>query len=180
MTDTAIFSFTRAADDVVNIRTTMIDGEPWFVGADILQVLYGTRRVKLDPTEIAKVDRINFEARGGHPMVLVSESGLYKLILRSDKKEALVFQNWVTQEVLPSIRKTGKYALADHGREAMPLPMDIAEELPCFSRDGRFWGRLFALTYTSVKPGRSPRGGPSVILEVPHGLGACLLPFLHA
>lgn len=135
MTETTVFAFTRAANDVVNIRTTMIDGDPWFVGADILRVLYGSPAgkgsayLKLDPTEIAKVDRINFEPRGGHPMVLVSESGLYKLILRSDKPEARVFQNWVTQEVLPSIRKTGKYALADHGREAMPLPMDIAEAM---------------------------------------------------
>lgn len=63
----------RAADDVVNIRTTMIDDDPWFVGADILRVLYGSPAgkgsayLKLDPTEIAKVDRINFEPRCGHP-----------------------------------------------------------------------------------------------------------------
>lgn len=60
-------------------------------------------------------------------LTAISESGLYKLIMRSDKDEAVTFQNWVTREVLPSIRKTGKYALADHGREAMPLPIDIAE-----------------------------------------------------
>lgn len=46
--------------------------------------------------------------------------------MRSDKPEALTFQHRIASEVLPSIRKTGSYALADHGREAMPLPMDIA------------------------------------------------------
>lgn len=49
--------------------------------------------------------------------------------MRSDKAEAVVFQDRIASEVLPSIRKTGKYALADHGREAMPRPMDIAEAL---------------------------------------------------
>ncbi len=67
-------------------------------------------------------------------MVLVSESGLCKLIMRSDRLEAMVFQNWVTGEVLPSIRKTGKYAPADHGREAMPPPMDIAEAQSWFQK----------------------------------------------
>ncbi|MFN3582808.1 Bro-N domain-containing protein [Phenylobacterium sp.] len=57
---------------------------------------------------------------------ILSESGLYKLVMRSDKKEALVFQDWVTREVLPSIRKTGGYQLADHGRTEMPLPADLA------------------------------------------------------
>lgn len=60
---------------------------------------------------------------------ILSESGLYKLIMRSDKKEAVSFQDWVTREVLPTIRKTGSYSLADAGREAMPLPMDLAEAL---------------------------------------------------
>lgn len=49
--------------------------------------------------------------RGGTRLNLVSESGLYKLIMRSDKPEAKRFQNWVTQEVLPSIRKTGAYVV---------------------------------------------------------------------
>ena len=59
----------------------------------------------------------------GNPNILIiSESDLYKLVMRSDKPEALAFQHWIASEVLPSIRKTGTYALADHGREAMPLP----------------------------------------------------------
>jgi len=62
-------------------------------------------------------------------LILISESGLYKLIMRSDKAEALAFQHWIASEVLPSIRKTGSYALADHGREVMPLPMDVVEAM---------------------------------------------------
>jgi hypothetical protein len=71
----------------------------------------------------------------GRTSVFVSESGLYKLIMRSDKPEAKVFQNWVTKEVLPSVRKTGGYLLNEQARttahadtkEAMPLPEGFAQ-----------------------------------------------------
>jgi prophage antirepressor-like protein len=61
-----------------------------------------------------------FGLRQGKPVILVNESGLYKLAARSDKPQAKLFIDWVTREVLPSIRKTGTYALADHGRDQMP------------------------------------------------------------
>ena len=50
----------------------------------------------------------------------MNESGLHKLAARSDKPQAKLFMDWVTRDVLPSIRKTGTYALADHGRDQMP------------------------------------------------------------
>lgn len=113
----------------------MIDGEPWFVGADILTVLYGEpgqhshRYDALEPDEIRKLPRKQLGERGGKPMVVLAESGLYALINRSDKPEAKVFQRWVNREVLPSIRKTGGYLLNEAAREtafadkreAMPL-----------------------------------------------------------
>ena len=63
-------------------------------------------------------------------MLTISESGLYKLIMRSRKPQARKFQDWVTREVLPAIRKTGGYLLNEEAREtakaddrqAMPLP----------------------------------------------------------
>lgn len=83
------------------------------------------------PTKYAN-PLINFQGVvwGRHEAVatLISESGLYKLIMRSDKPDAVVFQNWLTKEVLPSIRKTGGYLLNEAARttahadtkEAMP------------------------------------------------------------
>jgi len=127
------FTFQPAGrDEPVNIRTTMIDGEPWFVGSDVLKVLdldgSGMAYRRLAPTQMTKVSRADIgDPSRGKPMILISEPGLYALINRSDKPEARAFQDWVNGEVLPSIRKTGSYSLADHGREAMPLPMDIAE-----------------------------------------------------
>jgi prophage antirepressor-like protein len=95
MTDVTTFAFTRSAEDVVNVRTTLIDGEPWFVGADVLRTLFGRtdgyghiyRRLAAD--EVTKVNRKHFEGRAGKALTLISESGLYKLILRSDKREAV-------------------------------------------------------------------------------------------
>ena len=147
MTDTAIFSFTRADDDVVDIRTATIDGEPWFVAADVCRALglrpdtvrtsgKGARALQPAETRVLMKTRDPVTSlpdglfrRNDYRLRLLSESGLYKLVMRSDKDEAVVFQNSVTQEVLPSIRKTCSYALADYGREAMPLPMDLAETL---------------------------------------------------
>lgn len=124
----------------------MIDGDPWFAAADVCRALGSistqghvntTMATRL--LTAAEVQKVATNRIGGFPakvkaVICVSESGLYKLIMRSDKPEALVFQNWGTQEVLPSIRKTGKYALADHGREAMPLPMDMAEPQSWFQK----------------------------------------------
>lgn len=107
----------------------MIDGEPWFHATDACHILGlntngGTTQhtSKLDAGERRRLtkgllpqtpsDRAFVGSAG--IVVAVSESGLYKLIMRSDKPEAQAFQNWITKVVLPSIRKTGGYLLNEH------------------------------------------------------------------
>ena len=93
------------------VRIVEKGGEPWFVARDVCKVL-----------EITKVDsairNLDADEKGAHTvstpggnqeMTIVSEAGLYSLILRSRKPEAKAFKRWVTHEVLPSIRKTGAY-----------------------------------------------------------------------
>jgi hypothetical protein len=97
------------------VRVVMRDGEPWFVAADVcrvLEILNTSDAVKrLDDDEVT-LDQIE----GNHrPTNLVSESGLYALVIRSDKPAARRFRKWITAEVLPAIRRTGRY---DHA----PLP----------------------------------------------------------
>lgn len=91
-------------------------GEPWFVATDVCRTL-GFRSKTNGSVNVFNALR-TLEAQecntrqisvGGRANRLVSESGLYKLIVRSDKPQAKPFQNWVTGEVLPSIRKTGNY-----------------------------------------------------------------------
>lgn len=94
------------------VRTVERGGEPWFVLKDICGVLgiskYRDVVERLDPDERGPV---KVDTPGGvQEMVAVNESGLYNVILRSDKPEARPFRKWVTAEVLPAIRKTGGYS----------------------------------------------------------------------
>lgn len=120
------FPFTDADGKGRNsqVRVVTIDGSPWFCGADALTVLYGGARGRahsydvLSPDEFLKVKRSHFgEITGGKMMWALSESGLYKLIMRSDKPQARAFQDWVTREVLLRIRKDGAYVMGEekHG-----------------------------------------------------------------
>lgn len=99
--------------------------EPWFVAKDICDVL-GTDtkdlRAILDADEIANLDTIEVHHTAGRAPLIVSESGFYKLVMRSRKPVAKEFQRWVTRDVLPSIRKHGAYMTPDTIREALADP----------------------------------------------------------
>lgn len=86
-------------------------GEPWFVAADVLATIALDRKAleRLDEDEKG-VSSIHTPG-GGQEMTTVNEPGLYTLVLGSRKSEAKRFKRWVTHEVLPSIRKTGSYAV---------------------------------------------------------------------
>ena len=94
------------------VRTVQRDGEPWFVLKDVCAVLgLGTpARVaeRLEEDEVSSTHLTDSLGRQ-QDMTIINESGLYNVILRSDKPEARPFRKWVTSEVLPSIRKTGGY-----------------------------------------------------------------------
>ncbi len=95
------------------VRTVMRDGEPWFCLVDVCRVLdlSSPHKVaeRLDRDELTGI-----KVRSGgqtREMTFINESGLYSVILRSDKPEAKPFRKWVTSEVLPTIRKTGGYGV---------------------------------------------------------------------
>ncbi|WP_270271335.1 phage antirepressor [Bifidobacterium adolescentis] len=90
--------------------------EPWFVAKDVCDILGMSNPsmavTALDKDEVAQIDPKDYlgsENRSNQAVNIVSEPGLYKLIMRSRKPEAKEFQRWVTHEVLPSIRRTGGY-----------------------------------------------------------------------
>lgn len=87
-------------------------GEPWFVAKDVCDILgidTNHLREALDDDEITNLRNSEVWNQPGRAPLIVSEPGLYKLIMRSRKPEAKEFQRWVTHEVLPAIRKTGGY-----------------------------------------------------------------------
>ena len=99
------------------VRVLVLDNEPWFVGTDVCKVLsISNSRDALSRLRNYEKDDVAIADTMGRSQstTVISESGLYRLILTSRKPQAEPFQDWVCQEVLPQIRKTGKY-------EAKPL-----------------------------------------------------------
>ncbi|MDD0943619.1 BRO-N domain-containing protein [Xylella fastidiosa] len=95
------------------VRVVMRDGNPWFVATDVCTALGYRNPSKAIADHLDDDERSNEQldrSRMGSKAVIISESGLYALILRSRKPEARKFAKWVTSEVLPSIRKTGSYS----------------------------------------------------------------------
>ena len=95
-----------------DVRTVELNGEPWFVLKDVCAVLgisnHKMTAQRLDADEVILTDLTDSMGRQQETTV-INESGLYNVILRSDKPEAKPFRKWVTSEVLPSIRKNGGY-----------------------------------------------------------------------
>lgn len=102
---------TRFAYQGQAIRTVLKGEEPWFIAADVCDVLElaNNRQVvsRLDDDEkgVVSMDTLG----GSQEMTIINESGVYSLIFTSRKPEARAFRRWVTHEVLPSIRRTGAY-----------------------------------------------------------------------
>ena len=90
------------------VRTVQKDGEPWWVLKDVCEVL-GLKNPTMIADRLDEDERAKFDLGRQGETNIINESGLYNVILRSDKPEAKPFRKWVTSEVLPSIRKHGAY-----------------------------------------------------------------------
>lgn len=105
----------------LELRVIMHMAEPWFMATDVRRVLgikqAGSNFRYLGENEVMLLPRGLASGKGMTQAKLISESGLYKLIMRSDKPEAVKFQDWVTRDVLPAIRKTGGYLLNEDARD---------------------------------------------------------------
>ena len=113
------------------IRTVTIDGEPWFVGKDVAEILgYSNPRDTLakhvddEDKGVAKCDTLG----GIQDLTIINESGLYSLILSSKMATAKRFKRWVTSEVLPQIRKTGSYHKRLTPEEMMRIQLGMVDD----------------------------------------------------
>lgn len=103
-----VFNFSQ---EKTPIRVQLINSEPWFVAKDVCEVLghsnhkMAVKTLDEDEKGVSSV----YSLGGNQQTTVVSESGLYSLIFQSRKPEAKKFRKWVTAEVLPSVRKTGRY-----------------------------------------------------------------------
>lgn len=126
------------------VRMAMFDGEPFFMLADVcrvLEIVNPTRakeRLNVNGLHTMKViDSMNREQQA----TFINESNLYKLVFTSRKKEAETFADWVTGEVLPSIRKTGNYSVAPEPTEYEKQNTEISL-LNAKARVAELWMRL--------------------------------------
>lgn len=109
-------------------------GGAWFVAKDVCDILgTDTRDLHkiLESDEITNVDSIHIAQNGGKAPLIISEPGLYRLVMKSRKPEAKEFQRWVTHEVLPQIRRTGGYIPAgdsDSDEDIMARAVLVAQK----------------------------------------------------
>ena len=160
-----VFTYNEKKSD---LRIQEIDGNPWFVAKDVCDALQLTdvsmTMSRLDDDE--KLTQTLLVSGQGRQMWLVNESGLYNLIFQSRKAEARVFRKWVTNEVLPSIRKTGRYGMGSRAPKALRKPRvkprDRSAELGVFFTELRLWVRSSDVDETAAMMGV----GRSHVLQV--------------
>lgn len=120
MNELQVFSYQSS-----EVRTVMKNGEPWFCLSDVCHVLELSSPHKVaERLDDDEKGRIQIPTPGGkQDLWFINESGLYNVILRSDKPEAKPFRKWLTSEVIPSIRRTGTYgksnALPDQTKQSL-------------------------------------------------------------
>ena len=99
------------------VRTTMVDGEPYFVGKDVADILGYAKARNAIANHVDEDDALKWGVMDSlgreQETTIINESGLYSLILSSKLPQAKEFKRWVTSEVLPSIRKHGMWATED-------------------------------------------------------------------
>lgn len=111
MTEIQPFTFPATGQAV---RTVVVNGEPWFVAADVTAVLgYANGRMAIGnlPDRMKNSVTISDGNRGNPNRTVLSESGVYRLVMRSDLPEAEPFQDWLAEDVIPAIRRTGSYSM---------------------------------------------------------------------
>lgn len=132
------------------VRVIERDGDPWFVAKDVCAIL-GLENVSkacdrldddetsnLTKSDVGENTRLYDFSNGGRSPIIVSEPGLYSLVLCSNKPEAKAFKRWITHDVIPSIRKTGAYQIApkDYASALRALAAEVEQkELALAERD---------------------------------------------
>ncbi|MDT3749768.1 BRO-N domain-containing protein [Pseudomonas kurunegalensis] len=127
-----------------NVRLLLIDDEPWFFAKDVCAALAlsDTNKALLGLDSDDKRKHEESSCSGRKP-ILINESGLYCLILRSRKPEAKRFKKWVTSEVLPSLRKHGSYSITGTTEVQPPAPMAEHIEADRIVSAGRVFNTMF-------------------------------------
>lgn len=120
------------------VRAITIDGDPWFVAVDVCKILdHSNHRMAVAGLDADEKGVSTTDTPGGpQSTIIVSEAGLYALVMRSRRPEAKAFSRWVRHEVLPSIRRTGSY-----GAPQAAIPQTYADALQLAADQARMIDR---------------------------------------
>ena len=127
MNELTIFNFENN-----DVRTQVINDEPWFVGKDVAEILGYERPTKAISDHVDEEDRDEVPIQDSIGRMqntpIINESGLYSLVFKSQLPSAKKFKRWVTSEVLPAIRKTGSYKMPKDPMDALRLMFQATEQ----------------------------------------------------
>ena len=123
------------SEEFGDIRTMEINGQPWFVGKDVTDILgyqNGSRDINRHVDEEDKTKVMLFDGNQDKETIIINESGLYGLIMSSKLPSAKRFKRWVTSEILPSIRENGGYVKGQKDmtpEEIMAAGLEVARKI---------------------------------------------------
>lgn len=160
--------------DFGKVRIIEMNGEPWFVGKDAAEILgYSNTRDALSKhvDDEDKADVAIHDGRQNRNMTVINESGLYSLILSSKLPSAKEFKHWVTAEVIPSIRKTGKYSARKEPNESTQARLINAKVR--FARELQRLANIETLspTYKQILIAQAAEALTGVPMELPKSTG---------
>ena len=178
-TNNALINFSNA--EFGNVRAMLIEGEPWFVGKDVATALGYKKPAdavrKHVPAKYKGVFKT--ETPGGkQDVTFIKEAGLYKLVMRSELESAEKFSDWVCEDVLPSIRKTGSYSVQDDPRwtqtrqntkishkpftAAIKLMIDYLKQFGEIHKEGYVYGHITNIVQNACGIIKGQRDGATV------------------
>ncbi len=160
--------------DFGKVRIVEMNGEPWFVGKDVADILgyqNGSRDINRHVDEEDRVKTMVFDGNQMKETIVINESGLYSLILSSKLQKAKEFKHWVTAEVLPSIRKTGKYSARKEPSESTQARLINAKVR--FARELQRLANIETLspTYKQILIAQAAEALTGVPMELPRSDG---------
>lgn len=160
--------------DFGKVRIIEVNGEPWFVGKDVATILGYKETAKAIRTHVDEEDKgvsVLDTPGGKQEVVIINESGLYSLILSSKLPSAKDFKHWVTAEVIPSIRKTGKYSARKEPNESTQARLINAKVR--FARELQRLANIETLspTYKQILIAQAAEALTGVPMELPKSTG---------
>lgn len=137
------------------VRSLTMDGDPWFVGKDVASALGYRDSVNALKAHVDVEDKRGWQIttpKGQQQATIINESGLYSLILSSKLPDAKKFKRWVTSEVLPAIRKTGRFAMGGPADRLTPDDYIRAASIVAKCNDRRLPVALKLLETAGISP----------------------------